>query len=184
MFEELETRRLILRKVSKKDINDIYEYGSDEKVAKYVSWSTYNSIQDAQSFINHVLIKYETDNPYIWAIEDKKNKKMIGTIDFVTINKKENYGEIGYVLNRNYWNQGIMSEALNVIIDFGFNKLNLNKIRARCVKENIASSKVLEKAGMKFNCIKRDHIEKDGIYYDLIYYSLLISDYLSLKKNK
>ena len=80
MFEELETRRLILRKVSKKDINDIYEYGSDEKVAKYVSWSTYNSIQDAQSFINHVLIKYETDNPYIWAIEDKKNKKMMGQL--------------------------------------------------------------------------------------------------------
>jgi [ribosomal protein S5]-alanine N-acetyltransferase len=80
---------------------------------------------------------------------------LIGTIDFGAIDDKHKFVEIAYVLSEEYWNQGITTEAVKKLIDFGFKELGLVRIQARCFEENIGSQKVMEKSGMFFEGILR-----------------------------
>ncbi len=177
IYYELETDRLLLRKLTLEDIHDMYDYGSDEEVSKYVMWKKYESIDDAKSFANFVLNKYlEGDNNF-WAIENKKNGKMIGTINFVHLKEKHNWSELGYVMNRKYWNKGLMTEAVKTVISHSFETLALNKVVASAIDFNTGSYKVMEKAGMIKEGITREHFIKNDKYYDLVNYSILRSEY-------
>ncbi|WP_026690100.1 GNAT family N-acetyltransferase [Alteribacter aurantiacus] len=149
----LETERLLLRKVTMNDVEAIYTYGSDEEVAKYVTWPTHKSISDTEefvSFVSFVLSRYKNNDVAPWAIEEKATGKMIGTIDFVWWRPFHRTAEIGYVLSRDYWGGGITTEAAREIVNFGFTKMNLIRIQARCFKENTPSKRVMEKVGMVF----------------------------------
>lgn len=109
---KIETKRFILRKYTKNDIEDLYEYASDNKVTQYLSWDTYKNIDMAVKYIEDVLLKYSKNEIAPWGIAWKENSKLVGSIDFVKYDKKSFSAEIGYVLNRKYWNKGIMTEAL------------------------------------------------------------------------
>ena len=74
----LETERLILRKVTTEDMEDMHLYGSDEEVSKYVTWNTHETISDTKAFIDFVLNKYENKQVSPWGIEYKENGKFIG----------------------------------------------------------------------------------------------------------
>ena len=81
--------------------------------------------------------------------------------------------EIGYALARKYWGQGLMTEAVRAMLDYGFNLLRLNRIEARCDVENIASWRVMEKAGMKFEGVLRQNIFLHGRPRDARMYGIL-----------
>ena len=112
----IETKRCILRKFTKNDIDDLYEYASDSEVTQFLSWDTYKSIDMAVDYIENVLLKYSKNEIAPWGIEWRENSKLIGSIDFVQYDEKNFSAEIGYVLNKKYWNKGIMTEALKEII--------------------------------------------------------------------
>ncbi len=181
-YYELEGDRLLLRKLRIDDLQDIYEYGSDGEVSKYVLWNQYKSIEDAKSFIKSVLNNYEKGNNNIWAIENKENNKMIGTIDFIGFNEKHKRSDLGYVLNKEYWNNGLMTEAISLVIQHAFEVLGLNKVSASAIDFNIGSYKAMEKVGMLKEGITRQHFLVDNIFYDIVNYSILRSDYLKSKE--
>ena len=176
-FKTLETNRLTLRKLLITDIKDMFEYGSDFKVSEFVMWNKYETLEDAKNFADIIINKYEKGNDNFWAIELKENSKMIGTINFVDFKRKYNWAELGYVLNRNYWSSGIMTEAIKKIIQYGFEELDLNKIQAKCIKENIGSYKAMEKVGMKLDGVLRQHMMKKEKYVDLVSYSILRDEF-------
>jgi [ribosomal protein S5]-alanine N-acetyltransferase len=64
--------------------------------------------------------------------------------------------ELGYVLSREHWGKGLMPEAVRAVIRFGFGRMELNRIQARCVAENTASARVMEKAGMTYEGTLRE----------------------------
>lgn len=176
-LRNIETHRLILRKLTLNDAKDMFEYASDPEVAKYVTWNYHKSIEDSISFLKSVIQKYEKKGVSEWGIVYKENNKLIGTCGYVWWLPAHARAEIGYALSRMYWNKGLMTEAVKEVIKFGFEKMALNRIEARCKMENIASQRVLEKLGFVFEGVMRSVIFAKGIYHDLKIYSILRQEY-------
>jgi len=173
----LETERLILRKVTKEDIEDMNLYGSDEEVSKYVTWNTQETIADTKGFVEFVLNKYENKQVSPWGIEYKENGKFIGTIDFVWWQPNHKIAEIGYVISKDYWGKGLTTEVAKELVKFGFEEMDLVRVQARCDVENIASARVMEKAGMTLEGIIRKGIFVKGEHRDLKMYSILKEEF-------
>ncbi len=145
----LETDRLILRKFTMEDVDDLFEYASDPEVTEFLSFETYKSKEEAIDYLSKVVLpKYEEENSYKWAIELKESGKMIGCIDCVNkVDLKNKRAEIGYLLNRLYWGQGIMPEAGRAVIKYLFEE-GLVRIEAIHDINNPKSGRVMQKIGM------------------------------------
>lgn len=180
----LETEHLILRKINKDDIKDIFYYGSNPTVSQKVSWETHITEADTEQFIEYVLEGYSQNNKALWGMELKSTGKLVGTIDFVTINHKHKSAEVGYVLSEDFWGKGFTTEATKKIIEYGFTELALIRIQARCFVENIGSQRVMEKAGMTFERVIRKGMFAKGKYQDLKLYSILADEYQALHNNE
>ncbi|MGP4039789.1 GNAT family N-acetyltransferase [Gracilibacillus sp. D59] len=177
----LETKRLFLRKVSLDDVHDIYAYGSNEEVSKFVTWETHKSLDETQAFVQYILSLYKNNNIAPWAIELKDTQKMIGTIDFVSWDTSQYIAEIGYVISQDYWGKGIVTEAAKEVIAFGFNHMELERIQAKCLVENIGSARVMEKAGMTFEGELRKAVFSKGKHWDVKIYSILREEFAAQK---
>ena len=173
----LETNRLILRRLTLDDDNDVFEYACEPDVAKYVTWEPHKSIEDAITFLSSMIKKYEENEVAGWGIVLKENNKLIGACGFMWWSPENARSEVGYALSKKYWNQGIMTEAMNATVKFGFEKMKLNRIEARTRVENIASQSVLKKAGMTFEGIMREQSFIKGEYLDFTMYSILKKEY-------
>jgi len=182
-FPTLETERLILRKLRLEDAKDLFEYASDKEVTKYVTWEPHKSIEDSINLIKFTHERYEKREGIIWGIVCKENKKVIGTCDISPVTKHFR-AEIAYALSRDYWGKGIMTEAVKEAIRFGFEKMNLNRIQAMCIPENIGSYRVMEKVGMKYEGLIREYMYIKGKFQDLKLYSILRIEYFDQKENK
>jgi len=174
----IETPRLLLRELSQKDTDDVFEYASIPEVTNYLVWYPHQFIQDSIDFINFAKDQFVKNISIIWGIEFKEELKLIGTIDLRNTQLINNCGEIGYVISNKYWNKGIMTEALKSVIMFGFNDMKLNRIEAHCESENIGSSRVMEKAGMQFEGLLREKIYIKNKYRSMKMYSILKSEYI------
>ena len=173
----IETKRILLRKMSLTDAKDMFEYAQDSQVSKYAGWNVHSSIQDSKLFLKHTINKYKKNHISSWGIVHKAEQKFIGTAGFTDWNLQHNYAEIGYTLSRKYWGKGYMTEVVNAIIYFGFRTMMLNRIEARCVIENIASARVMEKVGMKYEGILRQCMFMNGKYCNLKIYSILKEEF-------
>ena len=179
----LETPRLRLRRLTMRDAMDIYSYGCDPQVAKYVLWDAYTSVSEARGYLRYMLRKYRLGEPASWGIEWKASGKIIGTIGFMWIQKENAAAEAGYSLSRAYWNQGIMTEALSALIDHGFRSMNLNRIEAQHETENPASGAVMRKCGMTHEGSLRQRMLNKGRFVDVELYAILRKDYMKEKRN-
>ena len=169
----LETERLQLRKVKSTDVQAIYAYGSDAEVSRFVTWERHESLQDTEAFLNFVLGKYEKGEVAPWAIEYKPTRQMIGTVDFVNWKPAGRVAEIGYVLHRDYWGKGIMTEAVKRVIQFGFEQMNLVRIEAVCLPENTGSYRVMEKSGLQYEGTLRKARVIKGQNQDIKMYAII-----------
>lgn len=182
-FPILETKRLKLRKITLDDVEDMYSYCSNEEVPKYASWNAHNSLEETKETIERVINQWENKKLVHWGIEYKENRKLIGTIEFVTLDTQHKVAEIGYAVSQEYWGKGIATEAANEVIKFGFNNINLVRIQARCYLENIGSARVMEKAKMSFEGVIRKGLYVKGKHQDLKMYSILSDEYFLLYKS-
>ena len=113
----LETERLYLRKWSKKDAADVFEYAKDPAVGPIAGWKPHASPAESKMIINEVFLQKMS-----WAIEDKESCKVIGSIGF----EKDKFRpdiqsrEMGYSLSREYWGRGLMTEAAKKLIEYAF----------------------------------------------------------------
>jgi [ribosomal protein S5]-alanine N-acetyltransferase len=169
----LETERLLLRKIMSDDLEDMYSYCSNDEVAKYVTWNTHRSLADTKGFVDFVLNQYENGRIAPWGMEYKETGRLVGTIDFVSWQLHHKTAEIGYVISPEYWGKGLTPEASRELIRFGFEKMDLVRIQARCFVENIASQRVMEKVGMSFEGIIRNGMLVKGQHWDLKLYSII-----------
>ncbi|MBI3997987.1 MAG: GNAT family N-acetyltransferase [Armatimonadetes bacterium] len=169
----LETPRLVLRRLTRDDAEDIFAYGSDPEVTRYTGWQTHRTIEDSRVFLNGVLALYESKQVAPWGIAHKTDRKLIGTCGFVYWLPQHARAEIGYGIARPYWRQGYTTEAIRAIIAFGFQSMQLNRIEARCEPENTGSWRVMEKVGMTFEGVLRQHNYAKGTYRDTKMYSIL-----------
>lgn len=171
-FSEIETDRLILRKVQPTDLEDVYDFLSDSEMTKYTPlFELAKSKDDAVKFIQNVIGNYEKGEPTCFAVVYKENNKLVGLI-YLDIESCYR-GSISYLVNRNYWSRGIATEAAKAIIIFGFEVMGLKRIEATCDPRNIASVRVLEKCGMQFEGLLRSYFCIGGTFYDRRLYAVI-----------
>jgi len=163
------------------DAQDIFDYASDFEVSKTTNWSPHTSIEDSKIYVKSMLKRYSYNQASEWGIVLKKTGKIIGTCGFTTWFPTHYKGEIGYSLAQKFWNLGLTTEAVRIVIEFGFNTIKLNRIEARCRLDNPASERVMQKAGMKFEGIQRDIMFVKKRFTSLKVYSILESDFKNLE---
>lgn len=176
----LRTERLILRKWRKRDVYDLYEYATSELVGPFAGWKPHKNIQDSKD-----IIKMFIKEPYNYAIVLKNENKVVGDI---TLHNRKPEGapknlkqrEIGYVLNPKYWGNGIMPEAVNCLIEYSFDRLNLDLIWCVHYDFNNNSKRVIEKCGFKYKFTKPQRLELlDNKLINCLYYSISKNEYIN-----
>ena len=170
------TRRLILRPVRMSDAQDLYEYSRDPEVARHVLWDAHRSIHQTRAYIRYLLRQYRSCAPGTFVIALRETGKVIGTIGFMWVQTENRSAEVGYSLSRAYWNRGIMTEALQAVLKFGFDSLSLNRIEAQHESDNPASGRVMEKTGMRHEGRLRQRVYNKGRYADVELYAILRDD--------
>lgn len=180
----LETRRLILRRMTLRDAPDMFEYSRDPLVARHVLWDAHRSIGQTRSYIRSVLHNYRAGKPASLAIEYKSEGKVIGTIGFMWYDEDSRSAEVGYSLSRQYWNQGLMTEALAKLIEYGFTQLRLNRIEAQHETGNPSSGRVMRKVGMLHEGTLRQRLYNKGRFVDMELYALLRQDYSQARRTE
>ncbi len=172
----LETKHLILRPITLEDAQDLYDYSSDPLVTEMVTYDTYSSIDDAYTSLKYFFLNRDPKVQFeAMAIVDKETGKMIGTCDASKIFNVDNV-EVGYVLNRDFWNKGYMSEAMKVYCLWLFEDKKIRRIELTHNPKNIASKRVAEKTGFIYEGNRRGYTKIDDTYTDMPYYSLLKGD--------
>jgi ribosomal-protein-alanine N-acetyltransferase len=175
---ELETERLLLRRMRLADAEAMFIYASDPEVTRYVLWDTHRSIEDSESFLRFAIEGYEKGDFGGWGVVLKDSGVFIGTCGLDAGYAPEHArAELGYVLSREHWGKGLMPEAARAVIAFGFGRMELNRIQARCIAENTASARVMEKAGMTYEGTLRESEFIKGAYRDMKLYSILRREY-------
>ncbi|MBW6410661.1 GNAT family N-acetyltransferase [Clostridium weizhouense] len=178
-MERLLTERLILRRWKETDSKDLYEYAKSGLVGPNAGWSPHKSEDESKEIIKMFIKNNDT-----YAIVLKSENKVIGGIGLhdrkpdinITQLKQK---EIGYVLNPKYWGKGIIPEAVEYLIKYGFNKLKLDLIWCGHFDFNKNSKRVIEKCGFKYRFRKNEKLKfLDNKKVITFYYSILKSEYV------
>ena len=172
-FPNLETERLLLRRVDANDIKEILALRSNSETMKYIPRPLLKTDEDALQHIAMIDTKIETNEGINWAITLKDNPKLIGVIGHYRIKPAHYRAEIGYMLLPEYHGKGIISEAVKEAVNYGFSVMKLHSLEAVIDPENHASAKVLEKNGF----VKEGHLKEnqffEGRFLDTIIYSII-----------
>ena len=174
----LQTERLILRRFVESDAEAMFQnWASSPENLTYVTWDPHPDVEVTRNSIRNWVASYVNPNYYKWAICLKENpEQVIGDISIVEMNEKDSSCEIGYILGKNYWGRGMMTEALKAVLDFCFTQAGFQKGRARYASLNPASGRVMEKAGMSYLKTIANGVERKDYVADLIYYQISRED--------
>ena len=176
----LETPRLILRRMLKRDSADMYEYASDPAVSAYLLWEPHESELYTRRYLSYLQTRYRAGDFYDWAVIWRDADKMIGTCGFTRFTLESNSAETGYVLNPRYWGIGVAPEALRAVMRFGFMELRMHRLEARYMIGNDRSRRVMEKVGMRYEGTHRDSLFVKGRYVSVGVCAILESEYRNL----
>jgi len=164
-FPSLTTERLILRRLSVEDENEIYAIRSDERVNKYLDRQSCTSLDEALKFINKINAGILNNESIYWAVSFKDKKKLIGTICLWNISDDCSKADIGFELFPEYQGKGIMQEAAKAVIEYGFNIMGLKRIEGEVAPGNTKSINLMR----KFNFKLKDNNMNEGVPKVVIY---------------
>ena len=155
----LETERLIIRTWQESDLDDFYAYASVPGVGEMAGWPHHQSIDTSRQILEKFMAGKNE-----FALYHKGDKKVIGSLGIHSswANEDDEFKhlklkEIGFVLSKAYWGQGLMPEAVKVVINYCFTQLGLDALTCGHFKSNPQSRRVIEKCGFKYL--------KDDIFY-------------------
>lgn len=165
--QRLETKRLFLRTFTLGDEEAVFAYGSDPRTLKYLIWEGIKDIDGAKRAITQYYSK-----PLVYALALKDSDLCIGCID-IRLEVLHDKASFGYVLNRTYWGQGYMTEALGAMLTYCFKVLALNRVEATHFSGNEGSGKVMEKCGMIKEGVSPKQVKIKGVFQDVVHYGVL-----------
>jgi ribosomal-protein-alanine N-acetyltransferase len=149
------TERLLLRPPRMDDAPAIFSsYAQDEEVTRYMTWRPHRSAAETEEYLRGVLDFPGDGSRLTWAITLRGDDTPRGMIELRTQGHKADFG---YVLARPLWGRGYMTEALRAVVDFAFARPEVYRVWAVCDVDNVASARVMEKAGLSFEGVLRRH---------------------------
>ena len=171
----LETPLLILRPFEEKDAAPFSSYRSDPEVAKYQGWSTPFSIEQAVKFIDEMksITPGRPGEWYQMVIELKSSCRMIGDCAFHRLAQDDAQAEIGFTIAREFQGQGYGTEAATRLLEYLFSDLGLHRVRANCDPDNLASIRLLQKVGMRYEGRFIESLRLKGQWVSEDWYAIL-----------
>lgn len=170
----LETKRLCLRPPCLNDASEMFKYASDPQVTKWLSFPTHQTLHDSKEAL---ATHFMADPLGKWGIVYRPTNTFIGTISLM--NFTAHSAELGYVIDRDFWGQGIVCEAANALLDLAFNELDLAQVHAVHATANKQSERVLEKLKMQPVGIFPNYIPRNDIPTDVKLWVLTKEKYLA-----
>lgn len=177
IFPQLETARLVLREIIPVDAEDLFRIFSDEETMRYWSCRPFTSIDQARGLINGLTEVARRGIGIHWAITLRGDDRMIGKCGYNEWRKEHRRADISYIVAREHQGKGIVSEALGVMLDYGFNYMNLHSVEAGVTPGNDASTRMLQRLGFRLEGHLRENFLTDGGFVDSLIYSLLRRDW-------
>ena len=145
-----ETPRLIIRRMTDDDQDDLYRLNSDPEVMKHIGNGTADTFDEVKAGLERIKSYYHRHPGFgIWALETKKEKTFIGLCMLKYLNGTPEV-EVGYRLLPGHWRRGYAMEAADALVRYGKDILGLKRIVATCYSENIPSVRIIEKLGLQF----------------------------------
>lgn len=147
-MKELDNNHIALRNLSFKDIHDMFAYSNNTEVAYNAGWQAHKSIDETKEVLKSLIESNE-----VWGIYHIENDKLIGSIGLhfgqypLTESKVH---ALGFVLNPDYWGKGIMKEAVDLVLSYAFDEMNITEVYANHFSYNKRSESFMNKYGMTF----------------------------------
>lgn len=167
MFPVLESNRLVLNQFSKEDKEVVFFLKSDREVNKYVKRDFYTNIKQAEDYIELINNNFVENKSYAWTLRLKNKPEMIGSICLWNFSDDKKTAELGYDLKPEYHGKGLMTEAVELLLKYGFSKLKLQQIEAFTSFKNAPSIALLKKFDFKLNETRKDEDNDDNLIFEL-----------------
>jgi ribosomal-protein-alanine N-acetyltransferase len=176
-FPSLTTPRLRLREIVSADADDVFELRSDEQTQR-LNLEPMQYPGEAHYLIDWMHSSFQRRTMLQWGITLRGDDRVIGICGLHDIRQELSRSEVGYDLRREYWRQGIMTEAMRAVIAFAFDVVRLNRLYAQTRADNLASIRLLEKLAFQREGTLRAHLRDrvSGCFVDEIIFGLLVDD--------
>jgi ribosomal-protein-alanine N-acetyltransferase len=177
-FPLLESERLILRRLTRADADDVMRFKGDYAVTRYNGGQPYADRTQALDLIDRLDTGYAERRSIAWGITLKPDDVVIGITGYKYWNRIDYRAAIGYDLAQTYWGRGLMPEAVRAILAFGFEQMALNRVEADADVANLASIRVLQKVGFQSEGFQMEQYYEDGAFHDIALFGLLRRHFL------
>ena len=173
-FPELSTDRLILRQITLADAGGVYELRSNEEVMQYINRPLTKTVEEAENWIRIVLEVLTKNEGITWciALKDKPDEH-VGSMGLWRIDKENHRAEIGYMLHPTLQGKGLMYEAMQKVLEYGFSEMKLHSIEAHIDPRNTASAALLKKGGFVQEALFKENCFHNNEFSDTAIYSIL-----------
>lgn len=167
---QLETKRLILRKLEEADYERLFLLDSNAEVMKYIGMPTLFKVEESKEVVKMIMQQYEDNGVGRLAVIEKESELLIGwsglKLNTSEVNGHKNFYELGYRFLPETWGKGYATESGKASLEYGFNDLQAKVIYAYAHSENLTSNHILTKLGFEKN---GEFTEPDGIcfWYEL-----------------
>jgi [ribosomal protein S5]-alanine N-acetyltransferase len=172
-FMPLRTERLSIRAVGQTDLPDLLQVNGDSEVTRYLPYATWQSMDDARAWLARMQAMMDAGTGHQLVLERQADAKVIGSALLFKHEEPSRRVELGYVLGRTAWGQGLMHEATRALCAHAFGAMNLRRIEAEVNPANAASCKLLERLGFTLEGTLRQRWQAKGVVYDTHLYGLL-----------
>jgi ribosomal-protein-alanine N-acetyltransferase len=164
---------IVLRPITKSDTAALFHHFSNDTVTRYMDIPSFTNISEATQIIQFFRDNLAKGTGMRWAITFADHAAILGTCGLHNINKVHFKGEIGYDLHPDYWGKGIMTTAVQEVLLYAFDHLQLNRVEAFVDPSNTPSSNLLRRTGFEQEGLLRDAFFEKGKFVDAELYSIL-----------
>lgn len=177
------TQRMIIREYHRSDLDSFLEVVRQPEIY----FTTYGipkeySKKRAKQWLKFLKNNIRTMQSYEFGMFLKNNQRYIGNVGLINVSSNHNHADISYYIDTGFRNMGYTTEAAAEMLKLGFETFGFEKISGLCMSINVASRRVMEKIGMKYEGTLRHDLLKDGVYYDIDCLSILKKEYFTDSK--
>lgn len=165
-FPTIETDRLILRRITQDDADEIFFQRNDKAMNEYISRPT-STLDDARNWITRINDSIDANEWINWGVTLKGEAALIGGVCFWNIVPEDNKGEIGFSIRAEHWGKGLMQEAVSAALRYAFDVMKLETIEAYTHPENKRSVKLLERNNFRLTRLPKEGGEEPYAVYVL-----------------
>lgn len=172
------TERLHLRPTQENDAEALFPVKSDPDATERYGQEPHRTVDQTRDWLRQYLLDYQQRKAMMWSLVNREDEKVIGECCLWNFGPEYHCAELGYELHPSYWKRGLMTEALRVILAFGFMELELHRIEASSLESNIPSKDLLVNLGFKHEGTLRQRHHYAGQFWDEKYYGLLRTEWM------